>query len=154
VERRISMTHRATLSLVAIAIFLLATSAQAERSVVLVTNKSCPMQAISMLDVRKAYYGVAVSYKEVSIRAFRLNNDDALNQVFYQSVVSISEKSYERRLLSMLLKYGTPRPQEHDDVEALVAAISRTDCGIAYMWQSDAAAHDVLKTLRVLWKEN
>ena len=74
------------------------------------------------------------------------------SRIFYQTVVAMSQKSYERRLLSMLLKYGTPRPQEFDDVDKMVAAISHSDCGIAYMWSDDAASHDAVKSIRLLWQ--
>ena len=146
------MMCRATLTLFVVMTCLLAGTASAERSVMLVTNDSCAMQTLSMLNIRKAYFGIAVRYEGRSIRAFRLNNDDVLNQVFLQSVVAMSEKSYERRLLSLLLKYGTPRPQEFDDVGALTAALGRSDCGIAYMWSTDAMSTPGVRSIRLLWQ--
>jgi hypothetical protein len=146
------MSHRAALVALVILTSMLTGSAHAERSVVLVTNADCPIESLSMLEVRKAYFGLMASYDKLSVRAFRLNNDDDLSRVFYQSVVAMSEKSYERRLLSMLLKYGSPRPQEFENVDLLVAAISRSDCGIAYMWGEDAASHDAVKNIRLLWQ--
>ena len=101
---------------------------------------------------RKAYFGIAVSFQENSVRAFRLNNDEALDQVFYQTVVAISERSYERRLLSMLLKYGTPRPQVFEDVQSLSAALLESKCGIAYMWGKDAESLPGIKHIRLLWQ--
>ena len=146
------MMHRVALTLFVVMTCLLAGSASAERSVMLVTNDSCAMQTISMLDVRKAYFGIAVSYEGISIRAFRLNSDEVLSQVFFQSVVAMSERSYERRLLSLLLKYGTPRPQEFDNIEALIAAIERSECGIAYMWDKDVELISGIKSIRLLWQ--
>jgi len=148
------MMHRFAQFVFVTAAFLLASPAYAERSVVLVTNDSCAMRTISMLDVRKAYFGIEVRYQGSSIRAFRLMNDDVLGRVFYQSVVVMSEKTYERRLLLQLLKYGQPRPREFRSVGDLVSVLSVSGCGIAYMWSRDAAAQDGLKTLRVLWKES
>ena len=80
----------------------------ADRAVVLITGKSCAMNSISTLDIRKAYLGIGVSYNHINIRAFRLKNDTQLNQIFFQSVVAMSETTYERRLLQSLLKYGRP----------------------------------------------
>ena len=153
-ERCISMTQRVALVALVILMSMLTGPAHAERTVVLVTNADCPIESLSMLEVRKAYFGLIASHDKLSVRAFRLNNDDDLTRVFYQTVVAMSEKSYERRLLSMLLKYGTPRPPEFEDVDSLVAAIRRSDCGIAYMWGEDAASHDAVKSIRLLWQSD
>jgi hypothetical protein len=141
----------ALISLVLLAC-MLTDSARAERSVVLVTNAECEIESLSMLEVRKAYFGLMVSSDKLMVRAFRLNNDEELSQIFYQSVVAMSEKSYERRLLSMLLKYGSPRPPEYRDVGVLSAAVRDSDCGIAYMWQKDLEQQAGLKSIRLLWQ--
>ena len=145
--------RQAILSLVVLTC-LLADSARAEKSVVLVTHDGCAMETISMLDIRKAYFGIAVSYQGHLVRAFRLNSDVELSRVFFQTVVAMSEKSYERRLLSMLLKYGTPRPPEFEDVAALAEALRRSDCGIAYLWLDDVTSEMNLKSIRLLWQSD
>jgi hypothetical protein len=126
--------------------------ARAERAVVLVTNASCPIESLSMLEVRKAYFSLLVKHEGYALRALRLNNDDELSLVFYQAVAAMSEKSYERRLRSMLLKYGTPRPPEFTSVGRLVAAMKSTECSIAYLWREDAAEDEGLRELRLLWQ--
>lgn len=125
-----------------------------DRAVVLVTDKTCGMKTISGLDIRKAYLGIGLSYEGRNIRAFRPSSDEQLNQVFYQSVVVMSKKSYERRLLRMLLKYGRPRPREFDTVDGIAAAVIENECSIAYMWLNDAEARSELKIIKTLWQEN
>jgi len=148
------MIHRRALLAFVILACLQAGQVRAERFVVLVTKEECAMEEMSMLDIRKAYFGIAVSYEGRLVRAFRLNDDDDLNQIFFQTVVAMSEKSYERRLLSMLLKYGTPRPPEFEDVAALAAALRRSDCGIAYMWLDDVTSEKNLRSIRLLWQSD
>lgn len=131
---------------------MLSSPVLAERSVVLVTNDECTMESISLLDVRKAYFGIAVSYQGTSVRAFRLNNDDELNSIFLQTVAAMSQRSYEERVRLMLLKYGTPRPREFDSVGALAAALRRYDCSIAYMWLDDLVPETGLRRIRLLWQ--
>ena len=151
-ECRVSMSLRVALF---VAVSVLATQGSASnRVVVLVTSGACAMDEISALDIRKAYLGIGVSYEGRNIRAFRLSNDQQLSQVFYQSVVAMSEKTYERRLLSLLLKYGRPRPREFDTVDDVVAALAEVQCSIAYLWQSDADAWADIKVIRILWQEN
>jgi len=143
--------RRALLAFVILAC-LQAGSVHAERSVVLVTNEQCAMESISILDIRKAYFGIAVSYQGILVRAFRITNDDELNRIFLQTVAAMSERSYEGRLRSMLLKYGTPRPQEFRDVGALVAVLRRSECGIATMWLDDITLEMGLRSIRLLWQ--
>ena len=145
---------RAALSPVLIAMLccMLPAVAQAERAMVLVTNEICPFTEISTLDIRKAYLGIAVRIDNALVRPHRLNGDTRLRQVFYQSVVVMSEKTYERRLLSLLLKFGTPRPVEYDNVDEMIVALKRTECGIGYMWLSDVGNQDGIKVLKLLWQ--
>ena len=153
-ERCVSVNQRLLIPALVILVSMLTSSARAERSVVLVTNADCPIESLTMLEVRKTYFGLMASHDKLTVRAFRLNSDDDLNRIFYQTVVAMSEKSYERRLLSMLLKYGAPRPQEFRDVEELVAAVRDSNCGIAYMWGEDAVAANGIKRIRLLWQSD
>ena len=153
-ERRVSVNSRIITILIVVGLTLLQSVKAGDRVVVLVTSSGCAMETISTLDVRKAYLGLGVSFEGRRVVAFRLNNDDALNQVFFQSVVAMSRKTYERRLLLLLLKFGRPRPPEYNSVDDLVNAIDDATCNIAYMWQGDLYGHTGVKVLKVLWQEN
>jgi hypothetical protein len=126
----------------------------ADRAVVLVTSRDCAMDTMIALDVRKAYLGIVVNYDGHVIRPFRLSNDEQLNQIFFQYVVAMSKKTYERRLLRLLLQHGQPRPREFDVVANVAAAVTENPCSIAYMWQSDAEVWAGIKAIRTLWQEN
>jgi len=126
--------------------------ARAEREVVLVTGKGCPVAELTPLDIRKAYLGVSVSVDGQQILAFRLNSDEMLSRIFYQSIVAMSEKTYERRLLLLLLKYGNPRPQEFTSANGLAGALVRHRCSIGYMWKSDAVRFEELEIRNLLWQ--
>ena len=126
----------------------------AERVVLLVTSIDCQMETINALDIRKAYFGIGVSYQEHSVRALRLKGDEKLNQIFFQTVVAMSEKTYERRLLLQLLKFGRPRPREFESVGELATALNDIPCSIAYMWQHEVNKNAGIKVIKVLWQEN
>jgi hypothetical protein len=126
----------------------------ADRTVLLVTSRACQMTSISTLDIRKAYLGIRVSYEDEAVRAFRLTSDARLNQIFLQAVVAMSEQTYERRLVSQLIKYGRPRPQEFESITDLVTAINNAPCSVSYLWKIDLDAQVSLKALKVIWQEN
>ena len=142
--------YRVTATLVLL--FLLPGVAAAERTVVLVTSESCPVEKLSSLDVRKAYLGVAVTIDDRHIRPLRVINDEQLNRVFFQSIVAMSRKSYERRALSLALRFGTPRPIELGDLDSALEFIQHVECGIVYAWSDELAGRDGIKILQPLWR--
>ena len=148
------MTRLSAKLVVAIVLAIVPLADPGAMSVVLVTGNNCPMEKISTLDVRKIYLSFGVNFDNQNIRAFRIANDEQLNQIFLQTVVAMSRNTYERRLLRALLRSGRPRPEEFEDIERLSAAIVRTRCSIAYMWQTDVDTLGNIKVLKVLWQEN
>jgi len=132
---------------------LAAQAALAERAVVLVTAQESPLESISMLAIRKAYLGIPVTEDGQSVTAVRRADDLHLNEIFMQAVIAMSQKSYERRLLSMTLKFAAPRPIQVQSREELVQAIAGDASRISYMWESEARADPHLKIIRVLWQE-
>jgi len=153
VERRIPVRNRGAQWVLLVAMMSSMAASWAEDAVVLVTVSDGPITDISSLDIRKAYLGISVTIAGSTVRPLRQQDDDRLNLVFLQSVVAMSQKSYERRLLSMMLKYGTPRPSEVDNLEDLIERLVRNPNAIGYMWRSDAESDSRIKTIKVLWQE-
>ena len=138
-----------------LACLLLCAGASADNhSVVLLTNSRCPVSDLSSLDIRKAYLGVTVRVGDQTIRPLRLVGDPELDRVFFQSVVAMSEKSSERRALSLALKFGTPRPAEYARVGQALAALERAPCGVLFLWADDVKPGGGTKEIRVLWQGN
>ena len=147
------MTRRRRYRLLVGAAWLLAGAAAFADSVVLVTGEQCPVDDISTLDVRKAYLGVTVNADGHRLRPILMRGDAKLEDIFYQSVVAMSKKSYERRRLSLALKYGTPRLEEFDELAAVSQAMQSEECVITYMWGHDAEELPGIKTIRLLWQD-
>ena len=152
-ERRISVTRRFGHWLIVCIACLVAGAARSGESVVLVTAETCPLQGISTLDIRKAYLGVVVRVDGHQVRPILMRGDDRLEQVFYQSVVAMSKKSYERRRISLALKYGTPRLAEFEEVSAVSQALQSDECAITYLWSRDAETIPGIKTIKLLWQD-
>jgi hypothetical protein len=154
VERRISVIRHRGHWLVIFVACLLGEAAASGETVVLVTGESCPLTSMSTLELRKAYLGVAVSVEGRRLRPIMMRGDEKLEQIFYQSVVAMSKKSYERRRLSLTLKYGTPRLAEIDDVADVPEALRGTGCAITFLWGSDAESMQGVKTIKLLWQDS
>jgi hypothetical protein len=132
-------------------LFLCPGTVMAERIVVLVTSEHCPVSDLSNLDIRKAYLGISVSVDGNSIQPSRLTSDPELNRIFFQAIVAMSEKSYERRALSLTVQLGTPRPEEFDNLAEALDFLDKTPCGMIFLWAEDAAMNDNAKLIKVIW---
>ena len=152
-ECRFSVTRWRPYWLLVGAAWLLSGAAASADTVVLVTGENCPVDDISTLDVRKAYLGVRVMADGRRLRPILMRGDEKLESIFYQSVVAMSKKSYERRRLSLALKYGTPRLDELDELSAVAEALRSEECTIIYMWGHDAENLPGVKTIRLLWQD-
>lgn len=135
-----------------IALLLLPIMATADRTVVLVTGESCPVEKLDPLDVRKVYLGITVSLNGNHIRPLRFTGDEQLNRIFFQSIVAMSRKSYEKRALSLALRFGTPRPPEISDLDMALGIVRRIDCSIVYAWSDELVGRDGIKILQPLWR--
>jgi hypothetical protein len=154
VEHGISVSTRGLKLSLVLAMLLSMTPAWAADAVVLVTSSDSPITEVSSLDTRKAYLGISVTIAGGTVRPVRQRDDSRLNLIFLQSVIAMSQRSYERRLLSMMLKYGTPRPTEVRDREALIKVLEGNPHAIGYMWASDAESDRRVRKVKVLWQEH
>jgi len=130
------------------------TTVRGAEQVVLVAGENSPIENLSALELRKAYFGMVVRYDNQIIRPFRNLSDSQLGEIFLQSVVAMSERSYERRLFSLTLKSGRPRPEEFTDQDDLARALRKYPYSISYMWRDDAERSIGIKVIKLLWQEN
>lgn len=122
-------------------------------AVVLVTASDNGLENIDSLSIRKAYLGVPTQVRGRRVTPIRRKDDARLDEIFMQAVMAMSEKSYERRLLSLSLKFAVPRPVEVTDTQQLLRTLTGKPMAISYMWQSEAEADGRVRIIRVLWQE-
>lgn len=126
----------------------------ADLQVVLVAASSSPLDNLDSLELRKIYLGFTVKREGKTVKGLRNTEDINLNRIFLQTVVAMSEKSYENRLLSLTLRQGIPRPAEYNNIDDLLVALSTKPYSVSYMWKDDAVRSSKVKILRVLWQQN
>ncbi len=124
-----------------------------DAAVVLVTASDNGLETIDSLSIRKAYLGVPIQVHGRRVSPIRRKDDPRLDEIFMQSVMAMSEKSYERRLLSLSLKFAVPRPVEALDREQFMKSLASEPMAISYMWQAEAEADSRIRIIRVLWQE-
>lgn len=143
-----------TLLLFCIGLILCIKVAVAEHQVVLVATATSPLHDIDSLELRKIFLGFTVKRDGQAITGLRNISDEDLNDIFLQTVVAMSEKSYKRRQLSLTLRKGLPRIAEYDKVEDLIKALSSNPYSISYTYEGVAEREPGIKILRVLWEKS
>jgi hypothetical protein len=139
--------------LVCIAALVLCAPALAQQRVVLVATEDSPIVAITALEARKIFLGIAVFSGGRAIRGLRNLTDPSLDRIFLQSLMGLSAERYERRLLSNVLKYGTTRPEEMRDAAQLAAMLEANPYTVTYVRVDGSGPPPGTKILRVLWQD-
>lgn len=144
---------RLTWTAIAFAAALLSGSgARADHELVLVVADSSPIEDVDALTIRKAYLGVNAAVDGAHIRPYLLIGDRRLERIFVQSVIAMTERSYERRLLALTLKYGEPRPEAVASPDELARKLAASPLAIGYMWREDAEGRDGIRIVKPLWR--
>ena len=153
-EHGVSVMRRLVLTFFALSIGLAIEQVRAEDSVVLVTSADSSIRDVSSIEVRKLFLGFTVNTGNGKpIHAVTNLSDERLWQVFLQGVMGMSERSYDRRLLTLTLQSGRPRPAVVQDVDAALLAIITDGNAITFAWSYDVDDRDDIRVLRVLWQD-
>jgi hypothetical protein len=122
-------------------------------SVVLVTNDEDPDLSLATIELRKLFLGYTMLHDGNLLHPVRNRSDARLDAVFLQHVVAMSADAYERRLLSMSLQQGRPRPIEVHSRSELVHQLQAARHVISFSWQSDVAQLAGTHVVKTLWRE-
>jgi hypothetical protein len=120
--------------------------------VVLATAEQDPGLALASVEVRKLFLGFTVLHAGHALRPVRNRSDELLDKIFLQHVMTMSAEAYERRLLTMTLQQGRPRPLEIRSREELVKALLGIPHSVSFAWESDLAGVRGIRVVRVLWR--
>lgn len=154
-ERRLQRTSRCTwVSICAILslTLLFSTSAFAQtKRLVLVTGNQSTIPELTLNQVRRIYLGHAL--RGTAITPLSNQSDDLLFEVFLQKVIFLSERDYEKRLITRTFQTGDRRPSVHLKERDLLQSLERQTGSVTFMWEETASRHPQLRVVKVLWSE-
>ena len=145
-------TRRNFLRLCVAAMCAARATASTNDAVVLVTAEPDPYFSLVSLQVRKMFLGFTVLHDGNALRPVRNRSDDLLDKIFLQHIMAMSAETYERRLLSLSLQQGRPRPVEVKSGAELVEALLRIPHSVSFAWRSDVADIPAIHAIRTLWR--
>ncbi len=123
-----------------------------EVTLVLVSGDDLGGGQLTPNQLRRVFLGIPLTVNGQNVRALRNTSDPLLNEIFLQKVVYMSERRYERQLVSLTFRTGRIRPPRFDKRNDLVRALKSTPGSVTVMWQREALTAPDLHVIQVLWK--
>jgi hypothetical protein len=143
--------RRVVPAIVALLSLSLSIGAQADHVMVLVASRDSSFDSLSILQIRKTYLGFDVIENNKPVIAAINRSSEREWRLFLQNVIGMSERSYDRRLLTLTLQVGRSRPAEFDELDALLDFVAENPNHIAFVWEEDLEGRDDLEVVRILW---
>jgi hypothetical protein len=152
VERSISVNK---LAATAVLLMLLTamSPALAEEQLVLIVSSDSKVEQLDSLEVRKLFLGLTVTHEGNRLRPILNEAGARVKEVFLQNIVSLSEITYDRRLLQLALQQGRTQPTVYKQTTELLRAVAADPSAVSYAWSKDVAHDPHIKILRILWHD-
>ena len=142
------------LAIVAAFLALLAAPVTAgDQRVVLVVDAASPVDYLDPVEVRKVFLRVPVHRDGRTLRPVVNASDPRLEQIFLQHVVAMSRTAYDRRMLTLALQHGVPRPAAPTTRDEVLAALRQDRLAITFAWERDVAGNPRVRIVRILWQD-
>ncbi|HEX4152468.1 MAG TPA: hypothetical protein VHY75_09720 [Steroidobacteraceae bacterium] len=139
--------------LIALLMGVAAQPALADETVVLVVSADSKITSLDSLEVRKLFLGMTVIHDGKRVRPLVNEADPQLKEVFLQNIVSMTEVTYDRRVLRLALQQGLSIPVTYTDVTALLDEIAADPTAVTFAWAREVQHDKRIKVLRVLWHD-
>jgi hypothetical protein len=130
-----------------------ATPARAGEQLVLIVSARSDLTQLGSAAVRKIFLGLTVTRSGNRIHPLLNESDAHLKAVFLQNVVSMSDETYDRRILRLTLQEGRTLPAGFRDTAQLLDAVAEDPYAVSYVWMKDVEMDKRIRVLRVLWSD-
>jgi hypothetical protein len=150
VERGNSV-NKFTATAVLLTLLTAATPALAGEQLVLIVSAASKIEQLDSLEVRKLFLGLTVTHDGNRLRPVLNESDDRVKQIFLQNIVSMSDITYDRRLLRLSLIQGQTQPTAYKNIALLINSVAADPSAVSYAWAEDVAHETRIRILRVLW---
>jgi hypothetical protein len=155
-ERGLSLSAAAVLRLAArlllAILFGQASATLADDRLVLVVASNSHISALSSRELHKLYLGLTVMVDDRRVLPVRNDADELMHQVFFQSIVSMSESVYDRRMLTQALQQGAAAPPTLSSTRAVFDRLAQDPDAVSFAWAIDAEKDPRMRVLRLLWR--
>ena len=147
------MKSRAAKWLLALLLSVAALPACADDTLVLIVGADSKVDQLDSLQVRKLFLGMTVTHDGDRLRPLLNDADSRVRDIFLQNIVSMTDMTYDRRILRLALQGGRSLPTIFEDKVALINAVAADPTAVSYAWAKDVQHDRRIRILRVLWHD-
>lgn len=147
------MNSRAAKWLLALLLSVAALPACADDTLVLIVGADSKVDQLDSLQVRKLFLGMTVTHGGDRLRPLLNDADSRVRDIFLQNIVSMTDMTYDRRILRLALQGGRSLPTIFKDKVALINAVAADPTAVSYAWAKDVQRDRRIRILRVLWHD-
>lgn len=123
-----------------------------ERRLVLVSTTEAEVVDLSLDEIRRVFLGIPVRQKDRLIEAVINESDSLAYEVFLQTVVFHSARSYERYLIKRVFQEGGRRPARVTAMRNLPNVLADREGRVSFAWHEWAEERDDVQVVRELWR--
>ena len=127
--------------------------ASADETLVLIVSAESKVEQLDSLEVRKLFLGMTVVHNGDRLRPLLNEAEPRLKDVFLQNVVSMTDMTYDRRILRLALQGGRSLPAVYADKAMLINTVAADPTAVSFAWARDVQHDKRIKILRVLWHD-
>jgi len=117
-------------------------------TLVLVTNSDLAIKRFPPNELRKLFLGFPIIVDGTTLIPLRNYSDDLLKETFLQKVMYMSERHYDRQLLSLAFRTGRSRPPIYTDHNSLIQALKHEPASISVIWFKDVNEDNALRIIQ------
>jgi hypothetical protein len=127
--------------------------ASADETLVLIVSADSKVEQLDSLEVRKLFLGMTVIHNGDRLRPLLNEAEPRLKEVFLQNIVSMTDMTYDRRILRLALQGGRSLPAVYADKVMLINTVAADPTSVSFAWARDVLRDKRIKILRVLWHD-
>jgi hypothetical protein len=127
--------------------------ASADETLVLIVSADSKVDQLDSLEVRKLFLGMTVVHNGNRLRPLLNEAEPRVKEVFLQNVVSMTDMTYDRRILRLALQGGRSLPAVYADKAVLINTVAADPTSVSFAWARDVQHDRRIKILRVLWHD-
>jgi hypothetical protein len=124
-----------------------------DRAVVLVVSVASPVERLDSIEVRKLFLDFPVIVGNRSLHPVNNFSDPELRDAFLQTVIAMTQRAYDRRILSQVNNQGRPLPLELESLDTVLRTLEADPLAVSFAWLKDVVGNPRLRVVRVLWQE-
>lgn len=147
-----TLTHCIFIRLVFLVLIVAITPTSNARELVLIGANIPEHQSFTSFEVRKLFLGHPIKKNNKIFKAIINTSDDMAYQVFLQKIIHLSEKNYERKLLSQKFRTGSLNVLSEPTLLKLNKALNKDKSRLSFSWLDEISQKNSIKVIQTLWK--